>query len=161
MSLWEILILALALLVLIVMSIGLIIFWLVITGRAPIFRKLPRALYDFLEYSRYYRRDYDRSDYDYPLYEIISMAENLTGITLTQGARQMLVIPVRERTEMGEKIDWQEAQDSIRRIVEATADVSGPRERGSMGGRFRNSLAVIRAFHLHFCRIPPFCSPHD
>jgi hypothetical protein len=71
----------------------------------------------------------------------------------------MLVIPVLETIEMGERFDWGEVQGSIFKIVQSIAEEGQPREGRSIGERFRNSLAVIRAFHLRYCSIPPFCRP--
>ena len=153
MSRWEILILVLVVLVLIVTTTGLLTLWGAITGRLPTF-------YRFFGWLPFFSRASIFSEFGNPiLYEIIVSAEREHRITLSAGARQMLVIPVLETIEMGERFDWGEVQGSISKIVQSIAEEGQPREGRSIGERFRNSLAVIRAFHLRYCSIPPFCRP--
>jgi hypothetical protein len=153
MSRWEILILVLVVLVLIVTTTGLITLWGAITGRFPAFYRLLGRL-------PLYSRAAIFSEFGHPLlYEIIVSAEREYRVTLSAGARQMLVIPVLETIETGEEFEWEEVRRSIFKIVQTTAEGGGPREGRSIGERFRNSLAIIRAFSAQYCRIPPFCGP--
>jgi hypothetical protein len=150
MSGWEILMLVLTVLVLIVTSAGLIILLGVAIGRFPILYRLFGRPPFFAQAAMF----------DPIFYEITTSAEREYRITLSAGARQMLMIPVLETIEMGERINWEEVRRSIFQIVQTIAEGGEPREgRSVVGERFRNSLAIIRAFHLRYCSIPPFCRP--
>jgi hypothetical protein len=114
------------------------------------------------------------SDYDsYPVLDIIDRAERDSGVDLTWGARQMLIIPVLEtlqdiglpreliiRRRGLRSIDWAEVDRSIRDIVQTIAEDPSPADR-ELGNRLRGSRSVIRAFFKRFCNIPPFCSRPD
>jgi hypothetical protein len=153
MSGWQILILVLTLLILIVTSMGLIILWSAFSDRFLIFYRL-------FGWRPFFSRAAIFSQFEHPvLYDVIISAERQYRITLSAGARQLLMIPVLETIEMGERFDLEEIQRSIFKIVQTIAEEGEPREGRSIGERFRNSLAIIRAFHLRYCSIPPFCGP--
>ena len=138
MSRWEILILVLVVLVLIVTTTGLITLWGAITGRFPAFYRF----FGPLPFPYFSRAVF--SEFANPIYDITVRAEREYRITLSAGARQMLMIPVLETIEMGERFDLEEVQRSIFKIVQTIAEAAEPREGRSIGERFRNSLAIIR-----------------
>jgi len=110
----------------------------------------------FREYQAY--RDYQgfyRSGLNTPLARIIEYAQREAGITLTWGAREMLIIPVIESLEAGGDVNWEQIEKSIRDLVMTIAEDRAPEylPHGS-----RNSISMIRGFYKRFCNIPPFCS---
>lgn len=93
----------------------------------------------------------------YELWEIIDAAERRSQVTLTWGARQMLIIPVVETIELRGRVDWREVQLSIDDIVRTMAEGDVPLP----SGRLASSVSVIHAFFSRFCSIPPFCSRRE
>ena len=89
--------------------------------------------------------------------EMISDVERQVGILLTSYARQMLAIPLMERFEAGQRIDWPNVASSIFKILdEAKRHWRRPYEETS---RRLNAVGIIRGFSAQFCNIPPFCGP--
>jgi hypothetical protein len=172
MTIWEILILSAVLLIIIMIGIAFILLWRFTAGRSPLLNRLFRNLvlqaisyYDgrFPEfpYDDRYRGRFPRDPYDERLFYIIRRAEEDSGVTLTFGARQMLIIPVYEVIDSGRTIDWEQVNSSVRLIVQTAAEEVAPRGTASFGERIRNSVAVIAAFSRRFCNIPPFCAPRE
>jgi uncharacterized protein YpuA (DUF1002 family) len=93
--------------------------------------------------------DDDRED---KIQRIITDAEREHKIQLTVGAKQMLTVPILEQTNSNDPIDWNELTLSIQDIIKTMAtdqEAIGPT---------RGAVVLIRAFHLRFCNIPPFCT---
>jgi|ERR1700730_8951784 len=89
-----------------------------------------------------------------PIYRIISRVEKRLDTKLTDGAREMLAIPVLERLEAGQRVSWREVEGSIFEIVAAIR--SSPDHDEITKGKF-NAIAIVRGFWEKFCNIPPFC----
>jgi hypothetical protein len=92
-----------------------------------------------------------------PLREMIAVAQTEVGVTLTWGAREMLIIPIVEAFESRGQVDWNEVQGSIRILMETLAE-EGQLRSLAPAERLRSAVDVIRAFYKRFCNIPPFCS---
>ncbi len=69
----------------------------------------------------------------------------------------MILIPIIESVEEGERFDAEEVQRSIGQIIDATLDETMDEASRGPGRQVKNSQAIIRAFHERFCNIPPFC----
>ena len=75
---------------------------------------------------------------------------------LTQGAKEMLRIPITELFESEAYRNGEEVDRSLSRIVASLREE--PHSRSEGYGPLRTSIAVIRAYARNFCNIPPFCS---
>jgi hypothetical protein len=75
---------------------------------------------------------------------------------LTQGAKEMLRIPITELFENEAYRNGEEVDKSLSRIVGSLREE--PHSRSEGYGPLRTSIAVIRAYAKNFCNIPPFCS---
>ena len=75
---------------------------------------------------------------------------------LSQGARQLLRIPVVEATEFTLKFDPEQTAKSLDTILATLVEPPATAAEGT--ARVRTSIAVVRGFSKNFCRIPPFCS---
>lgn len=71
-------------------------------------------------------------------------------------AGRRLRIPIVELFEAAEYRDGEQADRSIARIVGSLREEPHSLIEGY--GPLRTSIAVIRAFAINFCNIPPFCS---
>lgn len=89
----------------------------------------------------------------YRLSEIIDRAERRAGITLSWGAREMLIIPVIESIETG-RHDLESVERSISDLIETAAEKHYPEY---LSNGECNSVSIIKAFHKRYCNIPPFC----
>jgi len=98
MTLWEIVILAAVLVMLAIVSAAFVLLWRFTTGRSPqLYRFIRNILFEagFSEfpYDDRYRARFRRDPDDERLLYIIRNAESESRVTLTYGARQMLIIP--------------------------------------------------------------------
>jgi hypothetical protein len=94
--------------------------------------------------------------YSDQMYYIIRRCEEEYKIQLTSYAKQMLIIPVDEKVQVGQSVDWNEVYASTRKLFDALLEDDSEASR-SFRER-RNSIGVIKAFHKRFCNIPPFCA---
>jgi hypothetical protein len=94
------------------------------------------------------------------LRRIIEESQERFGINLTWAAHEMLVIPIVEVVEQGEKVDFGEVERSVVQLMEEMREEPdlGPTI-GRNGRRRRDAISVIRGFSRRYCRIPPFCTP--
>jgi hypothetical protein len=129
-------------------------------GAYAIFREWRRYSAAYIDYiiqpdrrSQYPSR-YPITAYDDRLFGIIHSVEQEYNVELSWAAREMLVVPIKERLQYG-PVDWDDVTASIGKIVESM----GEDDVRVSGGRYRNAVAVIRAFCRRFCNIPPFCDP--
>ena len=161
MSLWEILILALLALLFIIAAFALV-FWLR-NGLRDVLREIRGELRGgFYQLSRGLSSVRGISPvYDEQLSSIIARAERESGVRLTSAARQMLALPILETIDLGERVDWDEVNSSIRDIVKTRVDEDDSSEIRRFGERLRTCVAVVKGFHVNFCNIPPFCSRPD
>jgi hypothetical protein len=88
--------------------------------------------------------------------ERLKTLERRYGLVLSNGARQLLRVPVMETAELREEFDEGQTLATLDRIFttlreEPNTSVEGVYEK-------RTSIAVIRALWKNFCRIPPFCA---
>jgi hypothetical protein len=84
---------------------------------------------------------------------LIALMEDRSGVRLTRGARDMIVIPIEEAFELRGEISG-ELEQSLLVIFETLVSNPDARDRER---RVRSSLSVIRAYAERFCNIPPFC----
>ena len=78
---------------------------------------------------------------------------------LTQGAKEMLRIPIAELFENEAYRNGEQIDESLSRIVGSLREE--PHSRSEGYGPLRTSIAVIRAYAKNFCNIPPFCSGRE
>lgn len=115
----------------------------------------------FLRQSRY---QYDRRygpGWRYDEEELLRLEER-SGIRLTPGARDMVLIPLAEaargrRGRFPPGLEYASLETILRTMREDPSledRVDGP-------GNVRSSLSVIRAFWRNFCNIPPFCDGRE
>jgi hypothetical protein len=88
--------------------------------------------------------------------DLIFRWEGQTNTMLTNGARQMLLIPIVEEYERSGGVPFEVVNESLRQIFAAMREDPSPVD--SRNTNVRSSLSVIRAFWGRFCNIPPFCS---
>jgi hypothetical protein len=150
MTITEILLFILIIVLLMMLIIGLFVIFLELRGYST----------EFMNYiirpdrwRQYYTRQ-PSTPYDDRILIIIQSAERQYNIELSWAAREMLVVPIKERLQYG-PVDWEDVAKSIDKIVASTVE-DGIRD---SGGRYRNAVAVIKAFYRRFCNIPPFCDP--
>jgi hypothetical protein len=96
-------------------------------------------------------------DRNTPIYVIINDEARAVGVKLTDGAREMLAIPVMEQyTARWKDNEWRSVRSSVHRIIDEAKRT--PRHTGERTGGKLNSRAIIRGFLAGFCNIPPFCA---
>jgi hypothetical protein len=100
--------------------------------------------------------------------EAIRRRAREAGVRLTNGAEQMLIIPIIETYEFTRSYDRNQVESSLQVILNAAHEVrdiltsrDGPEVRDDRplddGRESRSSIAIIEAFARTFCGIPPFC----
>jgi hypothetical protein len=93
---------------------------------------------------------------------IIDRTQEDARITLSWGAKEILMIPVLETIESKGYAEWGEIEYSIQRLVNTMAespDYLDDEVNDQYSKRKkRNSISLIRGFHENFCNIPPFCA---
>lgn len=82
--------------------------------------------------------------------------ERSQGLVLSNGARQLLRVPVVETAEFAEQFDREQTNASLANVLATLKEQ--PRSPAEGTDNVRTSVAVIRAFWKNFCNIPPFCS---
>lgn len=94
--------------------------------------------------------------YNARLGQLITSISREANIKLTWGARDMLSVPILERLEKKETVDWQQVRQSIMQVLQTSVETElNPELRMT---RRVDSVSVIRGFYHRFCNIPPFCS---
>jgi hypothetical protein len=103
-----------------------------------------------------------RGDWSFAERELISLEER-TGIRLTSGARDMLLIPLsesgRRRGPPGLDFRFGPEYESLQVILRTMREDPSLEDRETRD--VRSSLSVIRAFWRNFCNIPPFCDGRE
>jgi hypothetical protein len=124
-----------------------------------------------------YRRDHESweksfkrfpNDYfGFQLIRHITSLEKEYGIRLTDSAVEMLLIPLEEQyfsdlhLEFGyDKNQENVIMNSVELLFKEMKENPSDNEKYFMiNNDERSSLSVIKAYHLKFCNIPPFCKP--
>ena len=113
---------------------------------------------EYLRRERYLSYDYAWGTGGQELFEIAASV----GIQLTPGAREMLLVPLRESrlARIGGRPISQpfvsgNEYESLVTILRTMRDDPSLEDRET--GETRSSFSVIRAFWRNFCNIPPFC----
>lgn len=92
------------------------------------------------------------------LQEILRKHEEEYEIELTEGAIEMLSIPIFELVQQGRDINLKELEVSLEEIIRSVKEDPAEMDMQRKMIFKRSSLSVIRAFWRKFCNIPPFCS---
>jgi len=85
---------------------------------------------------------------------LISNAEKTKGLELTPSAIELLFVPLVDELDEGREIEASVLSSSIDELFDALDKSPDPRDHGQV----RSAVSIIRAWHLRWCKSPPFCS---
>jgi hypothetical protein len=84
----------------------------------------------------------------------IAAAESEHALSLTPSAVSLLLTPILDELDAGRALDDSVLQASITEIFDELATAPDQRDQGAQ----RSSASIIRAWHLRWCKVPPFCA---
>jgi hypothetical protein len=85
---------------------------------------------------------------------LLASFESARGLQLTPSAIELLLVPLVDELDAERQVDHAVLIKSLEELFDELEASPDPRDEGQV----RSAVSVVRAWHLRWCKSPPFCA---